>query len=55
MWEIKYQVISVVDGVWRHEGFFIGEEQATNMKYWVARRMRMNGEHGDVFVNEIKR
>ena len=53
--ETKYQVISVVDGIFRHEGFFCGEQQATDMKYWVARRMRMNGEHGEVFVNEIKR
>ena len=53
--ETKYQVISVYDGVWHHEGFFAGEQQAQDMRDWVEERIKENGEHGEVFVNEIKR
>ena len=55
MREIKYQVISVYDGIWHHEGFFAGEQHARDMRNWVAANMECDGIDGEVFVNEIKR
>lgn len=55
MEKIMYQVISVVDGFFRHEGFFCGEQQAHDMRDWVAAKMEYAGIDGEVFVNEIKR
>ena len=49
-----YQVISVVDGIWHHEGFFALERQANSMKYWVEYHLHKKGIDGEVFVNVIK-
>ena len=55
MWNIKYQVITIIDGDFRHEGFYDDERSANEMRDWIAQRMDCGGIEGEVFVNEIKR
>lgn len=52
MW--KYQVITIIDGDFRHEGFYDDERQANEMRDWIAQRMDYGGiEKGAVIVNKI--
>ena len=54
MRNIKYQVITIIDGDFQHEGFYDDERQANEMRDWIAQRMDYGGIEGDVIVNEIK-
>lgn len=51
--ETKYQVISVYDGIWHHEGFFAGEQQAEDIKKFVAIKLEYAGIDGKVFVKQM--
>ena len=48
-----YQVISIMEGVWHHEGFFEDERAAREHRDWLAERMYYCDCEGEVFVNEI--
>ena len=49
-----YQVISIVDGVYHHEGFYDDERSAKENRDWLAERMYLTDTEGEVIVNEIK-
>jgi hypothetical protein len=50
----RYQVITIIDGYFRHEGFYSDERQAKEKMDRLAQRMADGGIEGDVIVNVIK-
>lgn len=54
MWNIKYQVITIINEEFRHDGFYDDERQANEMRDWITERMDYGGIECSVIVNEIK-
>lgn len=50
-----YQVITIINGVYGHEGFFEDFRMATGHRDYTAECMYCGGVEGEVFINEIKR
>lgn len=49
-----WQVISIIDGEYHHEGFFDDIHQAESHRDWTNERMFNSDVDGYAFVNEIK-
>lgn len=49
-----WQVISIIEGEYHHEGFFDNIHQAKNHLDWVRERMWLSDVDGSAFVIEIK-